>query len=192
MPVDPGTTLPIFDGMLVANGLLGPGIPKFAAGMAAGLFQYVSTAVTVTSIDTGTLGVGVGNGVGVVLLPSVILGALSPMMARNGVLGPMAPSMANAIAYGVSASLALAAIATNNPGVGIGAGKLQLFPTGSGGATFAAAFKEAGMGGAMVSALGQAVGLALDAVIASALGVVVIVGPPSVLPGAGVGTGKIT
>jgi len=192
MPVDPGTTTPIFNGMLVANGLIGPGTTKLAAGLAAGLFQYVSTAITVSSIDVGTLGVGVGNGIGVILLPSVILGALSPMMAGNGVLGAMAPSMANAIANGLSACLALAAMSTNNPGVGIGAGKLQLFPTGAGGVTFVAAFKEAGLGGVMVSALGQAVGTALDAVIVSALGVIAIVGPASPLPGAGVGVGKIS
>jgi len=192
MPIDPGTTTPIFNGMLVANGLIGPGTTQLAAGLAAGLFQYASTAITVSSIDVGTLGVGVGSGIGVLLLPSVVLGALSPMMSGNGVLGPLAPSMANAIANGVAASLALAAISTNNPGVGIGAGKLQLLPTGAGGTTFAAAFKAAGMGGSMVSALGHAVGMALDAVISTALGVVAIVGPPNVLPGAGVGFGAIS
>jgi hypothetical protein len=192
MPVDPGTTLPIFQGMLAANAVIGPGSGQLAAGLANGLFQYLSASVTVLSIDAGTLGAGTGVGFGLILPPSVILGVLSPMMAGHLILGPFAPSTANAIAMAVSLSLAGASVQTVNAGVGIGAGKVQLVPTGTGGAVFAAAMTAAGLTGPMASALGDAVGMSLDTVIAAVIGVVVIAGPPNILPGAGTGVGKIT
>lgn len=192
MPVDPGTTFPIFQGMLASNGILGSGSTQLANGLANGLFQYVSTGITVSSIDVGTLGVGTGVCAGVILPPTTLLGALIPLMIGHSISGPMSAPLANAISMGVSVSLASATVQTVNPSVGVGTGKLQLLPLSTGGAVFSAAFEQAGLVGAMSPALGNAVGMAMDSVIALALGVVVISGPPSLLPGSGVGSGKIT
>lgn len=191
MPVDPGTTLPIFQGMLASNGLLGPGTVQLANGLSSGLCQYMSAAIVVLSIDAGTLGTGTGLGVGIIIPQFTILGAVGPIMTGHGIFGPMAAPLANAIASGVSISLAGAMIQTVNAGVGVGTGKVQLVPTGAGGTVFSAALVAAGLVGMMAPALGDAIGMALDSVIASAIGVVAIVGPTSPLPGTGVGTGSI-
>lgn len=191
MPIDPGTTTPIFTAALIANAQIGPSASQLATGLAAGLFQYMQSGVTVTSIDVGTLGVGTGVGPSITLSEGVILPAMTASLAGHGIVGPMMPFQANAISLGISASLALAIVQTLNPLVGLGAGKLQLIPNGSGGALFAAAFKEAGMTGSMASNMGSAVGSGLDTVIASAIGVIVIAGPPNIVPGAGIGIGKV-
>jgi hypothetical protein len=43
------------------------------------------------------------------------------------------------------------------------------------------------MTGSSIPSLGQAIGGALDSAISSAQGVVAIIGPPSILPGGGIG-----
>jgi hypothetical protein len=191
MPIDPGTTTPIFLGALTANAQVGPNVGQLAGGLALGLFNYMQTGVSVQSIDAGTLGVGTGIGPSITLTEPLLLAALTGSFAGHGIIGPMAPLQANAIALGISASLALAVVQTINPTVGVGAGKLQLIPTGAGSVVFPAAFVSAGMAGPMSANMAIAVANALDAVIASAIGVIAIVGPPSIVPGAGLGTGKI-
>ena len=192
MAINPGVTTPIFLGSLVANGQIGPSISQFASGLALGLFQYTQSGLTVISIDAGVLGVGTGICPTIILPEPVLLVSLMTSLAGHGIIGPTMPLQANAIALGVSVSLALAQVQTINPLVGIGAGKLQLIPNGTGGSIFAAAFKASGMVGSMVTNLGLAVGLGLDAVIATAIGVVAIVGSPSIVPSGGVGTGVIS
>jgi hypothetical protein len=191
MPIDPGTTTPIFTAALVANVQIGSNVGQEATGLALGLFQYAQSGVTVGSIDAGTLGVGTGIGPSIILPEPVLLAALVASFLGHGIIGPMMPLQANAIALGISASLAVATVQTLNPSVGLGAGKLQLVPTGSGSVIFPAAFIQAGMTGPMATNLGVAIAQALDAVIASATSVIAIVGPPNIVPGAGVGIGKI-
>ncbi len=191
MPIDPGTTTPIFTACLLSNGQIGPGIGQLAAGLALGLFQYAQAGISVNSIDAGTLGVGTGIGPSIILSQPLLLQSLLASFTGHGIIGPMMPAQANAVATGMSASFALALVQTLNPLVGVGAGKLQLTPNGTGSVVFAAAFLQSGLGGPQSSKLATAVGLALDAVIATAIGVIAIVGPPNIVPGAGIGIGKI-
>jgi hypothetical protein len=191
MPIDPGTTTPIFTAALIANAQIGPSVGQLATGLALGLFQYAQAGVTVNSIDAGTLGVGTGIGPSILLPEPLLLAALTASFAGHGIIGPMMPLQANAIALGISSSLALAIVQTLNPLVGLGAGKLQLTPTGAGSAIFPAAFIQAGMAGPQSANMGTAIALALDAVIASAISIIAIVGPPNIVPGAGLGIGKI-
>lgn len=191
MAINPATTLPIFQAGLTANGLVGTGATQLSDGLSSGLFTYITTGVTVISIDAGTLGVGTGVGIGIVLSESVVLQVLVPFMAGEGIFGIMSFPLANAIAFGVSSSLILGQISTINPLVGVGAGKVQLIPNGSGAAIFESCFKAAGLAGASASNLATAVGSALDTVIAFAVGVVAIVGVPSIIGSAGVGSGTI-
>ena len=192
MPVDPGTTLPIFQGMLSSNSIVGQLSGQMSAGLSAGLSQYVSSAITVISIDVGTLGAGTGIGAGIIIPSSTILGTLTAMMVGNGITGTFAAPLSNAASNGISVSFAGAILNTVNPSVGVGAGKIQIIPLGLGGGIFAGAFAAAGMTGMMAPALGNAVGLALDSVISSAVGIIAIVGPPSIIPSSGSGLGKIT
>jgi len=191
MPIGPGTTLPIFTAALLANGLVGSGTKQLAAGLAMGLFQYTQTGVIVTSIDVGTFGAGTGIGPSIVLLPTILLPAMTDSFIGHGIVGPFMPAQANACAYGISAALALAVVETVNPLVGVGAGKLQLIPNGTGSVIFPQAFTQSGATGSMSAKMASAIGLALDAVIASAIGIIAIVGIPSIVPGAGLGNGKI-
>ena len=191
MPVSPGTTTPIFLGTLVASGMTGPSVSQLATGMAIGLYTYLQTGVTVTSIDVGVLGVGTGFCPTIIIEEQVLLAALTTSFPAHGVTGPFMPAMANGIALGVTASMALAIVNTINPVVGIGAGKLQLIPNGSGSVIFPAAFIAAGMVGPMSALTASAIGLALDTVIATAIGVVAIVGSPSIIPIGGTGTGTV-
>jgi hypothetical protein len=191
MPIDPGTTTPIFTAALVANAQVGPNVGQLATGLALGLFQYAQAGITVNSIDAGTLGVGAGIGPSIILPEPLLLTALTASFIGHGIIGPMMPLQANAIALGISSSLALAIVQTINPTVGLGAGKLQLTPNGSGSVIFPAAFIQAGMAGPGAAKMGLSIALALDAVIASALSVIAIAGPPNIVPGAGLGIGKI-
>jgi len=192
MPIDPGTTTPIFVSQLAANGLIGLGTPAFAAGMANGLFQYLTSGITVTSIDVGTLGAGTGVGTGLFLSQAVILQVLQPMMVGFGVFGPMSPAMASALSAGINIAMIPAIVQTVNPSVGIGAGKVQLIPHGTGPTQFISAFAAASMNGSKAADLATAIGTTLDSVIASTLGVIVIVGTPSIIPSTGLGTGTIS
>ena len=191
MPISPATTLPIFTASLAANVIVGPSSIQMATGLSLGLFQYLNSGVIITSIDSGTLGVGVGTGPGIILAQPVLLAALTASMAGHVIAGPMMPMLANAIALGVFTSLGMAVVQTINPLVGVGVGKLQLTPNGTSNIIFPAAFLAAGMVGPMSPALGSAIGMALDAVIASAVSVIAIAGPPSVSPSVGIGSGVI-
>ncbi len=191
MPISPAVTLSIFEAAMAANGLTGVHTADLAGGLANGLFQYCSSGILVMSNDVGVLGAGTGVGPSIVLEEAVILATLLPMMAAEGLIGTMTAAQAAAIAQGISISLAGAIVETINSSVGVGAGKLLLVPLGTGAGIFASALAEAGLIGVHTPALGAAIGGALDSVVASAIGVIVIVGSPSIIPSSGVGIGKI-
>ncbi len=191
MPIDPSTTLPVFTASLISNGLVGVSNQQLAAGLSMGLFQYAHAGVIVTSIDAGTVGNGTGIGPSIILPEPLILSSLTASFAGHGIIGPFMPMQANAIASGISTSLALSIVQTLNPLVGMGTGKLQLIPTGAGSAIFPAALIQSGIAGPMATNMGAAVGLGLDAVIAAAIGIIAIVGSPNIVPSTGLGTGII-
>lgn len=192
MPLGP-PTIPIFESALISHGLVGSSTAQLATGCSNGLQQYMAGAgCTTISIDVGTLGAGVGFGFGIILPQPVLTGAMTSFFASFLIGGPFSPVTASAISFGISNSLLGAIVNTINAGVGVGVGKVQCIPNGTGGALFTAAFLAAGMTGSMIPSLGQAVGGALDSVIASALGVVAIVGSPNILPGGGIGFGNVS
>lgn len=186
MPINPGITTPIFDAMLVGHGLAGVGTPQLAAGLALGLFQYMQIGCQVLSINTGTLGPGVGAGIGILISEPVLSEILLAALLGNGIIGPFSSSMADAIASGIALSLATAIMTTTSSTVGIGAGKLQCIPNGSGTAVFTESFIASGMGGMMIPPFAAAIALAMDTVIATSLGVLAIVGTPNIIPSVGI------
>lgn len=191
MPLGPSTT-PIFQASFAANGLVGTGITQLSSACSDGLQLYMSGAgCTTISIDAGTLGAGTGIGIGIILSQPLLSATMTSFFLSLLIGGTYGPSTADAISTGIRNSLLIATINTVNAGVGIGTGKVQCIPNGTGGAVFSGALLAAGLSGSMTPSLGQAIGGALDASIASAFGFVVIAGPPSPLPGGGVGSAVV-
>jgi hypothetical protein len=176
----------------VANLILGVSAIQLATGLANGLAQYAGSGMTVITVDAGTLGAGVGTGVGVILPPPVLLGTLIASFAGAGILGPFQIPTCNAISLGMSMALAQAIIQTVHAGVGVGSGVVKVIPnSGASIPTFIGAFAAAGMVGVAAVTMATAVASGLDAALPSATGVVVIAGPPNIVPGGGAGTGKL-
>jgi hypothetical protein len=191
MPLDPGTITGLMNANMASNGLLGPSVPQLAAGVANGLSQYAASGLTAISVDTGTVGSGVGFGVGIIIPPAVFQGTLQAAFAGALIVGPTAPLLVNAIAMGFSQALATAIINTTNVGVGAGAGVVTIAPS-SGAPFFVAAFTASGMVGPGAVNMATAVGIGFDMAIPAAKGVIAIAGPAGPAPSAGAGTGKIS
>lgn len=191
MPMDPATLTPIFMANLVAAGMIGPSTSQLATGLANGTSVYVQTSVTFTSVDVGTLGAGAGLGAGIVV-PPLIIPAMIGSFAGHGIAGPFAIPTATGIANGLMQAFAMAVVQTVSAGVGLGAGVGFCVPSpGASAGIYTAQFQAAGMAGPSVVQLASAVAAGLDAVLPTATAPVVVVGPPNIAPGAGVGTGKI-
>jgi hypothetical protein len=191
MSVTPATTLPLFEAGMAGNSLIGSEVTQLATGLANGISIYVQSGLIVESIDAGTLGAGTGIGIGISLPEPTILAAISSFMSGEDILGQMAFPLASAIAFGISASFGIAQVSTINPTVGVGAGKLQLVPVGTGAAIFASAFAGSGLIGTSSPRLSSAVGAGLDSIVAASIGVITIVGSPSNIPSSGLGIGRI-
>ena len=192
MPLGP-PTIPIFQASLIANGITGTGAVQLSSACSDGLQLYMSGAgCTTISIDVGTLGAGTGIGSGIILSQPSLSSTMASFFLGLLMSGSYGPSTADAIASGICNSLLTAVVNTVNAGVGIGTGKIQCIPNGTGGVIFSGALLAAGLSGSMAPSLGLAIGGALDASIASASGLVVIAGSLSVYPGSGVGTSTVS
>lgn len=192
MPLDPITVGGIMRGSLLAAGLVGTGSNQLSLGLTSALCTYGKTAMNVMSVDVGTLGVGKGLGVGVMLPQPVLAASLAGNLPAGGIAGLSMPQLVLGISVGYSAALATAIINTISPSVGVGAGKLQIMPnTAAAIGIFIQMFLAAGMTGPMVTPLATSVARALDLVLPTAIGVVAIAGPPNIVPSAGMGTGKL-
>ena len=176
-----------------AQGLLGTSVPQLALGISNGLILYAAQGITAITVDVGTLGTGVGTGIGVIVPPLLISKHMLDTFAAALILGPFSPPLINAISLGLSQSLLTANINTQNTGVGLGVGTLFLIPS-SGAPFFIDGFTKAGIAGPSAQSMATAVATALDIALAipTPKGVVAIAGPPNILPGAGAGQGKIS
>lgn len=173
---------------LAASLMLGPAMPQLAQGVANGTVFWASQAATVTSVDTGTLGVG-ASFVPLIVPPPLLLANLLIAFTANGMLGPMAPLEATGLSIGLSLGLAQALLVGIHPTVGLGAGVAKI--TGTAIPSMIAGFVSAGMKGPSAVQQATAIGMALDLTFAAFVLPIPIVGPPSIVPSAGVGTGKI-
>jgi len=190
MPVTSAITTPLFLANLASSALVGISTPQLALAVATGFEIYCGSGLMVNSIDVGTLGAGAGLGVGMILAPPALIGSFTSTFAASGLLGIMAPSLIIALATSFSLVLAQAEVITVSAGVGVGTGVSSLIPNpASSLAAYTAGFAAAGLVGLSSIQLITAISLGFDTVAPTALGVVVIAGPPSILPGAGKGTG---
>lgn len=193
MPLAPPLTAPLIAAQLVSVGDIGISSAQLALAVATGLELYASSGLTVASVDAGTLGAGVGTGVGIILPPPVLIGTLTAAFASHGILGLMAAPTAIGLGTGISLALQTALISTVSAGVGVGAGVATLVPNpGASAAAFLAGFAAAGLIGIMSPLMAAAIAMGFDLAAPSGIGPVVIAGPPSIVPGAGAGVGLIS
>jgi hypothetical protein len=186
MPVTPATSIPLFASNLVATGNIGAGVPKVAKGLGVGLSTWVAT-VQASALATGTLGVGAG--LTPLIVPSPILyAALLAAAPGEKILGVLAPLFLLGVANGASLSLATGIVQTVHPTVGTGGGTVT-FKAPPSAPFFEKALKAAGV--QSPDKLARTVGKATDNVFRALVLPIAVVGPPSIAPSAGPGTGKI-
>ena len=188
--------IPALQAILLANfggnAILGISSPQLATAIATGFVTYAQSALLATSVDVGTLGAGTGTALTIILPAPTMVGPLIGTLAAAGVNGEMKIPLANAIANAISIALAGAQALLVNTGVGVGTGKLTLVPNpGASVPLMVTAFAGSALIGVSAAGMAAAVAQGIDAGLPSATGIVVIAGPPSIVPGAGVGTGKV-
>jgi hypothetical protein len=164
-------------------------MPQLAQGVAMGVVLWANSGAVVTTVDTGTLGVGAGA-VPLVVPSPLILGNLTTAFAAQAMLGPMAPLECVGLSNGLSLGLAEGLVVTTHPSVGVGAGVIKI--TGTAIPSMISGFASAGMTGPGAVKQATAIGMALDLTFTEFVLPTPIVGPPSIVASAGVGTGKIT
>lgn len=183
----------ILRGTLSGNSIFGISSTQLALGIANGFSQYVLSTPVVTTADVGSLGAGAGVGFGLTVPLPQFVAALQATMTANGINGPMRTPLVNAVTQGLSQALLAAQIVTTHAGTAVGTGTVV------GIATFPATsvplmitgFAGAGIVGVSSAGLATAIAQAVDQILPSAKGQVVIAGPSSPLPGGGAGIGKI-
>jgi len=188
MPLTPPGLTGVLIPSLAASLMLGTAMPQLAQGVAFGTTFWATQGAVVTSVDVGTLGVGAGA-VPLIVPQPLILANLLVAFAANGMLGPMAPLEATGLSVGLSLGLAEALITTIHPTVGAGAGVVKI--SGTAIPSMIAGFAAAGMKGPSATQQATAIGMAFDLTFAVFVLPTPILGPPSIVPSAGVGTGKI-
>ena len=192
MPMDSTSLIPVLSGSLVSNGIVGPNSFQLATGLATGLSEYATTGIIVESIDVGSLGAGIGSGVGVILDPAVF-GSMNAAFISYAIVGLFGPVLATAISDGFTQAFLQAIVSTISAGVGIGSGEAVLVPDPAVSvASFLSGFASAGLIGSSMPQLAEAVASGLDQVLPTSTSTLIIAGPPSVFPGGGTGVGILS
>lgn len=188
MPITPAA-IPVMAGALVASGSLGFSVPQLATGAVNGVIDWTK-AVQVLAVASGTLGAGVGTAP-LIVPPPTLYGPLTSGFATSAILGPLAPLLIAGLANGLSQTLGMGIVVTAHPTVGVGAGVARFLPPPAA-PFFINALSGAGMSGVGAVQLGVAIGQALTVVFSALTLPLVVVGPPSIVPSGGSGTGVIT
>lgn len=173
---------------LVGTGHAGAAVPQLAQGLANGLLTWIAL-VKVTTVDTGTVGVGAGTITLLVPLPA-IQGAMQVGFAANGIIGTFAPTMALGLSAGLSQAFLQGQVVTVHPSVGVGAG-VCTFKGPPAYPFIQQGLSSTGVGGPGTSRLALAVGSALDVVFSALVLPTPIAGSPAPTASAGVGFGQI-
>jgi hypothetical protein len=178
---------------MAGNSILGISAAQLAAAVSAGWCSYMLAAPVVTTADVGSLGAGVGNGVGLIVLPGSLSQSFRSTFTSYGINGNHRDLLINALTIGFCQSLLAAQILTAAAGTGVGAGKVvSVLPNpGVSIPTMVSAFAGSGLVGISSAALASAIAQGFDQVLPTAQGQVVIVGAGSPFPGSGFGIGKI-
>jgi len=185
--VPPALTATITTG-LISGGMLGTSVPQLASGIGMGLSMWAQQQ-TVTTVDAGVLGVGVGIAPFIIPPPLMIVNLLAAF-ASNGLLGPMAPLEATGLANGIALGMAQGVLQTQHPTVGTGAGVGRIVgpPAFS---SLMQGFGSVGIKGQGATQKANAISMALMMTLQSLVFPIPIVGSGSPASSGGVGTGKI-
>jgi hypothetical protein len=190
MPINKITCTPVIAAALLGKKISGTSSAAFAAAVADGLSTYVNGPLTFQVNAVGTAGAGIGtNAPGTVNVSSALLSSsLASTFAGLGISGSSSPALASALASGISQCFLLAIPQIPVPTVGVGSGIGLCIPTALG-PIMVSAFSGAGLTGTSASQLALAIGTGVDAVLATTPVTVVIAGPPSPVPAAGLAIG---
>ena len=188
MPITPFGVQGVLTPALMATGMLGLSVPKFALGIGIGVSKWVKS-VPVSTIDSGSLGVGSGQ-LPLAVPQPLLLANITAAMASMGLIGPMAVLKALGLATGLAGAFPMGIIKTTHPGIGTGIG-LAKFGTSPAAPLIIAGLAEVGMVGAGVVRIGTAIGTGINMSFAALVLPVPIVGSASPSGGAGVGYGTV-
>lgn len=177
---------------MAGNSILGISAAQLAAAVSTGWCSYMLAAPVVTTSDVGSLGAGVGNGVGLIMSPGSLSQSFRSTFISHGINGNHRDLLINALSVGLCQSLLAAQILTAAAGTGVGAGKIvSVLPNpGVSIPTMVSAFAGSGLFGVFSAALASAIAQGFDQVLPTAQGQVVIVGAGSPFPGGGLGLGR--
>jgi hypothetical protein len=177
-----------------ASGILGVSTPQLAKALSLGISLNILATAQVITVDAGTAGAGVGTST----VLGISAGILGPLMVGNfasvGMVGPFSAPLALAISQAFGIWFLTNQTTTIHAGVGLGAGTgkvVGLVPATMGTQIqgFMASF---GLLGTFSPLLAQAVALSICThILATGIVVTPIAGPPSIVPAAGSGNGKI-
>lgn len=196
MPLVPTALQSLLIGQFAANGLLGTATPQLAQGLSLGIAGNILATGVVQTIDAGTLGAGVSTGKIIGPNPGVLTPLLLGQMAAGGFLGVSAAPMALAISVAFCTwFLAGNLVITVNAGVGLGVatGIVSGLTPGAMQAMLLGTLAGSGMLGIQIPQLAQACAMSIvPHLLSMGIYIAPITGPPSIVPGAGSGFGKIT
>ncbi len=185
--------LPALSGTITTNlfsvALIGTDTPRLGTGVANGLVYWVPQ-VTVTTVDAGSGGVGTSVPLPWVVPQPLLLTLLTANIPPAGFTGLFTPSLILGLANGLSLAFLQMLISTTHPTVGVGTG-IARFTAPPAATSMVSGFASAGLVGEASPRLATAIGVSLDAAIASLVIPVVIAGAGSPTAATGTGTGKI-
>lgn len=188
MPYSPTFAIPVINTSLASVGNIGQGATKFASGVAFGIENWIHT-IKVTTVDTGTLGAGVGA-IPLIIPNPVLFTSLSIQFIAQGIIGVMAPLTVTGLTNGIVTALATAIVSSTHPSVGTGSAVVRFSP-GPSTQGMIQGFQSQQMNTPASIKMATAIAQALDIVFASLVLVSPIVGPSSPTGSSGVGSGSI-
>lgn len=189
MPLTPPGIAGVLTPALLGTGNFGISVPQLALGIGTGVTLWTA-ALTVVTVDAGTLGAGVGA-IPCLIPPPLLLGGMLAGFASAGLAGISSPLLATGVAVGLSIAFPTQGVITTfHPTVGVGAG-VCTFPGPSAVPFMIAGLASVGLVGPNVVQIGTGIGLGLDLSFSVFLIPIPIVGAPAPSPSSGAGTGKI-
>jgi len=188
MPFTPFGAAGVVTPSLVATGMFGLRTPNFALGVSIGTTKWLNSLV-VTTMDTGSLGVGSGQ-LPLLVPQPLLLANITAALIATGNAGIMMPLKALGLSTGLSMAFLQAIVKTTHPGIGSGVGVARFSPVPAA-PMIIAGLAEVGMVGTGVVKIGTAIGMGLSQTFATLTLPIPIVGSASPAAGAGTGFGKV-
>ena len=187
MPLTPPGIVGVLAPNLAATGNIGMGMPQLSSGVAAGIMLW-NGVLKVTTVDTGTAGMGAGALPCLIPQP-LLLSNLLTGFASFGNVGPMMPLLALGLSNGLALAFLQGIVTTVHPSVGTGTAVAR-FVGSSAVPLMIAGFASVGMVGPGPIRIASSIGMGLDLAFAVFSLLVPIIGPPSPIASSGVGTGQ--